>query len=204
MNLTELHTILKELCSSDKETQWLEFKQNGIDHEEIGEYISALSNGACIDNKLHGYLIWGVNNTTHEITGTTFKISSSKHGNQDLELWLRTFLHPKVHFEIFEFDYNGKAVTMLKIPSAVAEPTHFQKKPFIRINSNKTDLRNHPALIRKIYNSQEDWSAKICKEASLKTLILQPFNLHELAMERKMKSTDQRFLSGMQAHYWTG
>lgn len=172
MNLTELHTILKELCSSDKETQWLEFKQNGIDHEEIGEYISALSNGACIDNKLHGYLIWGVNNTTHEITGTTFKISSSKHGNQDLELWLRTFLHPKVHFEIFEFDYNGKAVTMLKIPSAVAEPTHFQKKPFIRINSNKTDLRNHPALIRKIYNSQEDWSAKICKEASLKDLDL--------------------------------
>lgn len=170
MNIYELHLLIEELCATDKEKPWVEFKQNGIDHEQIGEYISALSNGACIDNKPYGYLIWGINNETHKITGTTFKVSESKHGNQDLELWLRTFLYPKVHFEIFEFEYLDKLVTVLKIPAAVAEPTHFQKKAFIRINSNKTELRNHPALVRKIYNSQQDWSAKICPDASLKNL----------------------------------
>lgn len=145
MNIRELHLLIDELCAPDKEKPWLEFKQNGIDHEQIGEYISALSNGACIDNRPYGYLIWGVKDETHEITGTTFKLSHSKHGNQDLELWLRTFLHPKVHFEIYEFEYDDKLITLLKIPAAVAEPTHFQKKAFIRISSNKTDLRNHPA-----------------------------------------------------------
>ena len=170
MSIQDLHILLEELCAMESEKTWLEFKQNYNNQEYIGEYISALSNGACIDNKLFGYLVWGVKNDTHEITGTGFKISKAKKGNQDLELWLRTFLHPKVHFDIFEFDYKGKAITLLKIPAAVAEPTHFQKKPFIRINSQKTDLRNHPALIRKIYNSQEDWSAKICEEATLRDL----------------------------------
>ena len=170
MSISDLHILLEELCSNDSEKKWLEFKQNYNNHEDIGEYISALSNGSCIDNKRFGYLVWGVKDGTHEITGTSFKISNSKKGNQDLELWLRTLLDPKVHFEIFEFDYHGKAITLLKIPAAVGEPTHFQKKPFIRINSQKTDLRNHPVLIRKIYNSQEDWSAKVCRGATLNDL----------------------------------
>jgi ATP-dependent DNA helicase RecG len=170
MSTSDLHILLEELCSNDREKKWLEFKQNYNNYEDTGEYISALSNGACIDNKQFGFLVWGVKDRTHEITGTSFKISNSKKGNQDLELWLRTLLFPKVYFEIFEFDYHGKAITLLKIPAAVGEPTHFQKKPFVRINSQKTDLRNHPVLIRKIYNSQGDWSAKLCPGATLNDL----------------------------------
>jgi ATP-dependent DNA helicase RecG len=170
MSTQDLHILLEELCATESEKTWLEFKQNYNNHEDIGEYISALSNGACIDNKPFGYLVWGVENNTHEIKGTSFKISKAKKGTQDFELWLRTFLHPKVHFEVFEFEYKERAVTLLKIPAAVAEPTHFQKKPFIRINSQKTDLRNHPALIRKIYNSQQDWTAKLCAGATLNDL----------------------------------
>lgn len=171
MNTSDLNKLLEELCANIDEKPWLEFKENYNNHEEIGEYISALSNGACIDNKQYGYLVWGVKDGTHEITGTSFKISGTKHGgNQDLELWLRTYLHPKIYFEIFEFENNGMAITMLKIPAAKGEPTHFQRKAFIRINSHKTDLRNHPALVRKIYNSQEDWSARICEEATLNDL----------------------------------
>jgi ATP-dependent DNA helicase RecG len=170
MSITDLNKLLVELCANDSEKSWLEFKQNYNNYEDIGEYISALSNGACIDEKQFGYLVWGIKDGTHEITGTSFKISKSKKGNQDLELWLRTYLHPKVHFEIFEFEHKGKNITLLKIPAAKGEPIHFQRKAFIRINSQKTDLRNHPALVRKIYNSQEDWSSKICKEAILKDL----------------------------------
>lgn len=170
MSISDLNKLLEELCAFDTEKSWLEFKQNYNNHEEIGEYVSALSNGACIDDKQYGYLVWGVKDRSHQITGTVFKISKSKHGNQDLELWLRTLLHPKIHFDIFEFEHAGKNITLLKIPAAKGEPTHFQKKAFIRINSHKTDLRNHPALVRKIYNSQEDWTARICKEATLKDL----------------------------------
>jgi predicted HTH transcriptional regulator len=60
-----------------------------------------------------GYMVWGVNDDTHEVKGTNFRITDAKQGNQDLELWIRNLLHPKISFEIFEFDYYGNPVVLL-------------------------------------------------------------------------------------------
>lgn len=129
-----------------------------------------MSNGATISNQAFGYLIWGVDDTTHEIKGTNFRFTMAKQGNQDLELWLRNLLRPKINFEVFEFDYHDKNVVMLRIPSAKGEPINFKKKPFIRIGSNKTDLQNFPEYVRIIYNSFEDWSAKTIDGAGISDL----------------------------------
>ena len=40
--------------------------------EEIGEYLSALSNSACYHEKDYAYLVYGVENITHRLVGTTF------------------------------------------------------------------------------------------------------------------------------------
>ena len=170
MTQTELHKLLLELCSQPQEEHWLEFKLNYINHDEIGEYISALSNGATISNKSFGYLIWGVENITHEVKGTLFRFNNAKEGNQYLELWLRQLLHPKISFEIFEFDYQGKHIVLLRIPAAMAEPTQFKKIPYIRISSHKTDLRNHSNYIRQIYNTQTDWSAQVIEAAGIQDM----------------------------------
>jgi ATP-dependent DNA helicase RecG len=170
MTNTDLIDLLHDLCAQPREQQWLEFKLNGIDHEQIGEYISAMSNGATLANKPFGYLIWGVEDGTHTIKGTTFSFADAKHGNQDLELWLRLYLNPKINFELFEFDCEGKQIVLVRIPAAKSEPANFQKKPFIRVGSNKTDLRKYPDWIRIIYNSQEDWSAKIIEKANIADL----------------------------------
>ena len=167
MTTTDLIDLLYNLCSQPHEQQWLEFKLNGTDHEQIGEYISAMSNGATLANKPFGYLVWGVENDTHKIKGTSFTFVNAKHGNQDLELWLRTYLEPKINFDIFEFDCEGKYIVLLRIPPAKSEPTHFQRKSFVRVGSHKTELRKHPDWIRIIYNSQEDWSAKVVEKASI-------------------------------------
>ncbi|KAA6320263.1 hypothetical protein EZS27_029939 [termite gut metagenome] len=89
MTNPDLIDLLKDLCAQPREQQWFEFKSNGIDHEQIGKYISAMSNGATLANKPFGYLVWGVEDITHVIKGTTFTFADAKHGNQDLELWLR-------------------------------------------------------------------------------------------------------------------
>lgn len=173
MTESELHVLLNHLCNQPKEQQWLEFKLNkgSITNEQIGEYISALSNGATIANKPFGYLVWGIQDETLNIEGTNFTFLGAKQGgNQDLELYLRNYLYPKINFEIFEFKYNDKHIVLLRIPSAKGQPTHFQKKPYIRIGSNKTDLRNFPNYVRIIYNSLDDWSAKIVEQASLNDL----------------------------------
>jgi ATP-dependent DNA helicase RecG len=172
MQQETLHSLLEELTALPAETAWVEFKLNkgSITHEQIGEYISTMSNGATIANKPFGYLVWGVQDSSHKVKGTNFSFSRAKQGNQDLELWIRNLLHPKINFEIFEFDYFGKFIVLLRIPAAKAEPTHFQKKAYIRIGSNKTDLRNFPEYIRIIYNSREDWSAGIIDGASFEDL----------------------------------
>ncbi|MCX6706382.1 MAG: ATP-binding protein [Candidatus Woesebacteria bacterium] len=93
--------------------------------------MSAMSNGATFSNKPFGYLIWGVEDITHYIKGTNFSFFKARQGNQDLELWLRNLLHPKINFEIFEFLNNEKHIVLSRIPSAKGEPTHFQKKPHL-------------------------------------------------------------------------
>lgn len=172
MTKEQLHILLEELIALPAETNWAEFKLNAgsITNEQIGEYISAMSNGAAIANKPFGYLVWGVDDDTHEVKGTNFCFTMAKQGNQDLELWMRNLLHPKINFEIFEFDYQNKKVVLVRIPSAKGEPAHFKKKPYIRIGSNKTDLRNFPEYVRIIYNSLEDWSAKTIDNASISDL----------------------------------
>ena len=85
-------------------------------------------------------------------------------------MWLRNLLIPRINIEIFEFTYNGLHITLIRIPAAKGQPTHFKKIPYIRIGSNKTDLRNFPDLIRIIYNTQDDWSAQIIEKAGLSDL----------------------------------
>lgn len=99
MTESDLHILLNDLCSQPREQQWLEFKLNkgSITNEQIGEYISAMSNGATISNKAFGYLVWGVEDETLTIKGTNFTFENAKQGNQDLELWVRSLLHPKIN-----------------------------------------------------------------------------------------------------------
>lgn len=193
MRNEDMHNLLEELVAHPIETQWIEFKMGAgsITNEQIGEYISAMSNGATISNEAFGYLVWGVDDNTHEVKGTNFCFTTAKQGNQDLELWIRNLLHPKINFEIFEFKYHDKNVVMLRIPSAKGEPTNFKKKPFIRIGSNKTDLRNFPEYVRIIYNSLEDWSARIIENAGISDLDIDAI---VVAKEKfKEKSSKEKF-----------
>jgi hypothetical protein len=88
MNSTYLRSFVRELIAMPNETEWLEFKSNFSDPQSIGEYLSALSNSAAICKKQFGYMIWGIDDATHKISGTIFKPHQSKKGNQALESWL--------------------------------------------------------------------------------------------------------------------
>ncbi len=60
MNSEDLQTVVTRLKSIRGESEWVEFKLNYEDHEEIGEYISALANSAAFCERSHGYLVWGI------------------------------------------------------------------------------------------------------------------------------------------------
>ena len=134
--------LVNELRKLPSETEWVEFKHNNAEPSEIGEYISALSNSAAMMDKTTSYMVWGVDDKTHEIIGTVFDPNSARVGNEELENWLLQRLSPKIHFRFFHLDIEGKQVILLEIAAAFQHPVKFQQIEFIRVGSYKKKLKD--------------------------------------------------------------
>jgi len=93
---SNIKSIIQEARSHAAELPWIEFKVNNADPQEIGEYVNALSDTAALYNQNFGFIVWGIENGTHEIVGTTFEPHKAKQGNQSLELWINAQLNPQV------------------------------------------------------------------------------------------------------------
>ena len=59
-------SLVRELLKMDREATWVELKHNNSDPNEIGEYISALSNSAALEGRPFGYVVWGVDDSSHD------------------------------------------------------------------------------------------------------------------------------------------
>ncbi len=159
------------LTQAKGENRWLEFKSNHLAPEQMGKYISALSNGACLDHQDYAYLYFGIEDGTMEIRGTTFDIRREKQGKQALELYLRQYVSPKINFTVEEFFHNGETrLVVVKIPAATNEPTLFQGTAHVRVDSNVTKLSPYTDWMRAIYNSRTDWTAEAVPTASIADL----------------------------------
>ncbi|SOZ22158.1 conserved hypothetical protein; putative DNA interacting protein (helicase/transcriptional regulator) [Cupriavidus taiwanensis] len=146
-----LASLVRELCKLPTETEWLEFKRNRVDHEQIGEYISALSNSAALANRAHGYLIWGVDDASHELVGTMFDPKAAKVGNEELENWLLRLLSPKILFSFESVEVDGQRVVVLEVGRAYRHPVQFMHNEFVRIGSLKKKLKEFPEKERELW-----------------------------------------------------
>jgi ATP-dependent DNA helicase RecG len=147
-----LKELLNDLVKQASESEWLEFKQNYHSAEEIGERLSALSNGACLHNQPYGYLVFGVEDKTHRILGTTFKPKLQKKGNEDLEHWLANRLNPKIDFMVETFQcHHSKEIVIYIIPAAQARPIEFLHHAYIRVGSLTRKLGDFPEKAAKIW-----------------------------------------------------
>lgn len=151
-NTEELRQLLKELINLPDETEWVEFKHNNSKPDEIGEYISALANSAALLGKQTAYLVWGVEDGTHDIVGTSFIPSKAKNKGQELESWLLQKIAPKIHFCFYEFDDGeGNFVSILEIDASIHAPVQFSGSEFIRVGSYKKKLREYPEKERALW-----------------------------------------------------
>jgi predicted HTH transcriptional regulator len=139
-----LTSLVNELRKLPKETEWVEFKVNDAEPQETGEYLSALSNAAALHGKAFAYLVWGVEDGTHELVGTTFDPATAKVGNEELENWLLRLLSPRIDFHFHSFETDGKRVVLLEIGQAFRHPVAFQGAEWIRVGSYKKRLKEYP------------------------------------------------------------
>lgn len=150
--MENLDKLVLELCKLPQETGWVEFKHNNCDPKMVGEDISALANSAVIADRSYAYMIWGVEDNTHEIIGTKVCLKKEKKGNQELENWLRYLLSKNADFEIQSVDINGKHIEILIISKAVGVPVTFEKIDYIRVGSYTKKIIEFPPLQAQLWD----------------------------------------------------
>lgn len=167
---------LKSLAALPRESEWCEFKLNDTNPEDIGEYISAIANSCTLLGRSMGYIVWGIEDKTHALIGTTFRPKSTRVGNEFLELWLSKLLFPSVDFRIHEFSLSEGCFVVFEIPAAKVSPVRFKSYDYIRIGEAKRNLKDFPEKERSLWAKLErtDYGSGIAMQGlSADELLLQ-------------------------------
>jgi|AntAceMinimDraft_16_1070373.scaffolds.fasta_scaffold10902_3 ATP-dependent DNA helicase RecG len=195
MNNSELIALVDRLRREPNEAEWLEFKRNRYQSQEIGEYLSALANGACLAGKQRGYLLFGIDDKSHEVVGTSFDPYTEKgKGNQDLLPWIGAGLRPNIGYNVYLVKHASGRVVLFEVGPAWDRPVRFYGKAYIRVGSSKTELSKYPQKERAIWLRRTDWSALVCERADLTDLdseaLLKARNQFKVKHPAQAKSLD--------------
>lgn len=149
----KLVALIHELRQLPREIEWVEFKHNNDNPQEIGEYASALANSAAIENQAFGHLVWGIDNDTHAVVGTTFRPKAAKKGNEELENWLAHKLTPAADVRFHGFEIDGIPVAIMTVGRSTHQPVQFEGVEYIRVGSYKKKLKDHADKARRLWDS---------------------------------------------------
>lgn len=174
MNNGELTLLIERLLSGKNEHEWVEYKQNNENPHTIGEYISALANAAALDGEPFAYMVWGIEDQTRAVVGTSFNPSTTKgQGTQPLSLWLNQYLRPKLDFRFEQIIFKGKPVVVLVIPATSGYPSSFHEVEYIRLETSKVKLATHQDKEARLWAQlriRMDWSAELVSNVTVADL----------------------------------
>ena len=133
-----LQRLLKSFLEQRSEPTWLEFKLNFANPRKLGQYLSGLSNAALLADQPYGYLVYGINDLTHQIEGTVFDPQAAKLNGTDkgemLVHWLQRGLEQsQIAFDVFELYVSDKRVVIFEVEAAKTRPTEFFGEGYCRI-----------------------------------------------------------------------
>lgn len=149
--MKDLKDIVNELRAYETEKEWFEFKVSWYEPNELGKYISALSNSAAIEGRKEAYFVWGIDNDIHEVVGTKFKFDIDVK-NEPLKHFLARNITPDIDFTFNECKFGERRVVILAIPAAKTVPTSFDNVRYIRIGSSKERLDKYPERESHLFN----------------------------------------------------
>ena len=163
--MEHLDRLVKELCTLPDETEWVEFKHNNYDPDMIGADISALANSAAIKERDFAYMVWGIDDGTHEIIGTDRNLQNITVGKEELANWLCRMLSKNVIYSMESVDIDGKNISILVINKAAFQPVTFKMEGYVRVGSNTKKLRELPNVEAQLWNRflYENFEEQIAK-----------------------------------------
>ena len=154
------------------ENEVVEFKEasNDYDTDKIGRYFSALANEANLRDADAGWLVFGVNNKTRDVVGTSYRPERER--LDGLKHQIAQGADPSTTFrQIHELDVDGKRVVMLEIPPAPRGiPIAWQGQTYARAGESVTALGFVKQDEIRNQTLQGDWSAQVVDGATLDDL----------------------------------
>lgn len=172
MRHDELIKLLNELRALPAETEWLEFKEarDNFHFDKLGKYFSALSNEANLKNEDSGWLIFGIIDKTRKIVGTNYR--PNRKSLDELKEGIAQKTNNRISFtEIYELKLPEGRVLMFQIPCAPPGiPTSWEGHFYGREGEslNALNIQEIEQIRGQVH--QTDWSAQICKHATIKDL----------------------------------
>ena len=166
MNEARDIVLVDELRGLSAETPWLEFKGNNTDPDVIGKRCSALSNAARIDGRDCAYMLWGIEDGSHAVIGTSFNPDTQKAHGQVLQLWLANSLQPSIAFSFRVVNHPLGRVVLLEIPAATGAPVAFNNIAYIRIGSATPKLTDYPQRYQQLIERMQPyrWEQGIARQ----------------------------------------
>ena len=141
MGTQETMELIYSLAGFPEETEWIEFKESNSEPARIARDISALANSAAFLGREYAYKIWGLDDKSHKLVGTTFRnLKANGKGNQALPIWLRNVLSRNASYEFLSCDHNAMHFEVLRIRAASAQPVYYDKDAYIREGSSSCRL----------------------------------------------------------------
>lgn len=174
MDQGTLITLIDQLRVLGREAGTFEFKSNWDLPSDIGEYLSALANTAVLQRHDRAWLIWGIDDKSVEVKSTTFDPFSAKgEGNQPLIMWLTQKTLPRPDFEFHVIQHPAGRLVAMEIQPPRTAPLAFSGVRYVRIDSHKTQLRDHPdkeLRIWELLGQKSDWTGELVAGASIDDL----------------------------------
>ena len=164
----ELISILEELINN-YETECVEFKkaETNFDIDKLGKYFSAMGNEATLRNRQYSWIVFGIDDKTHEFTNTRY-CPSNNFNRVKIQIAEKTT--DNISFiEIYPLIVNNKRVIMFQVPAAVGVPISWKGFAYGRVGESLKPLSQNK--IEQIRNTAiYDWSRQIISSASIDNL----------------------------------
>ena len=169
----------------------------------IGSSVSALANSAALLGKDRAYFVWGIENGTHHIIGTTFKPRQKKIGSEDFEPWLARFFSPGVEFRFHEFMAETEPVVLLEIWACTHTPVKWKNISYIRVGSACKKLNDYPEKERALWLqfSYQPFEQRIARSGITddEVLHLLDYDAYFRLMKQNLPATKKGILDRLQS-----
>jgi predicted HTH transcriptional regulator len=104
------------------------------------------------------YMVWGVDDVTHEIVGTAVDLAKATKGSEDFLLFLHKYLRPDIVVHHRAFDIAGKHIEMLIIEPGYMQPVSFQGREYIRVSTSLKPLIEFPERLKGLWAITSSYS----------------------------------------------